>query len=116
MTLNNLFSYIEQLNQIYKNLGSQKEYSLKFRGVKSYENLDCFNNTYINLKDFEDAIVSESYYTDVGNCSVVIDETGYDLSNLIYKIHFSGVTSGTGDKVEQDCYVYILSTLDEEIY
>lgn len=114
MTLRDLFRYIEQLNKIYKELGSTKEFGLKFNGLKSYENLDCFHKQYTNFKEFEKAMTEESYYTDIGSCEVVKYVEDYELDNLEYKVHFKGVTNGTREIVEQDCYIYIFSSLKED--
>ena len=113
MTLSNLFKQIELLNKVYKELGSTKEFSLKFSGVKSYENLDCFDNQYTNFKEFEKAMTEESYYTDIGSCEVVKCNEDYELHNIVFKVHFKGITNGTHEIVEQDCYIYLFSSLKE---
>lgn len=109
MVIEDLFKLIGQLNDIYKELKSPREFSLKFISQKDYDNLECYKETYTDMNKFIKNMEEESYFTDIDTSVVELLHTDYDIENSEFKVTFSGKITPS-EPISQNVYIYIHSS------
>lgn len=88
IVLETLFQKVNELNNLYESLGSEKQYGIRFVSSNIENKFDSFNEVYSNLDELKKNLEEETYFENIDNAIVEVMETAKNIDDIEYEVTF----------------------------